>query len=76
METTSQNSDPELEKLLYSLLTMHKLQERVAVITGASFQEANVRDTVYFIEWSHGLESWIGAMEWSIGVDSWSGTLE
>ena len=32
--------------------------------------------TVYSMEWSHGLESWIGAMEWSIGVDSWSGTLE
>ena len=32
--------------------------------------------SVYFMEWSHGLESWIGVMEWSIGVDSWSGTLE
>ena len=32
--------------------------------------------TVYFIEWSHGVESWIGVMEWSIGVNSWSGTLE
>ena len=24
---------------------------------------------VYFMEWSHGLESWIGAKEWSIVVD-------
>ena len=29
----------------------------------------NVKGTVYFMEWSLGLESWIGAMEWSIGVD-------
>ena len=28
------------------------------------------------MEWSHELESWIGAMEWSIRVDSWSGVLE
>ena len=32
--------------------------------------------TVYFMEWSHGLESWTGVMEWSIRVDTWSGTLE
>ena len=30
-----------------------------------------VLNTVYFMEWSHGLEFWIGAMEWSTGVDSW-----
>ena len=27
---------------------------------------------MYFIEWSHRLESLIGVMEWSIGVDSWT----
>ena len=32
--------------------------------------------TVYFMEWSHGLETWIGAMEWSIGVEPWSEILE
>ena len=32
--------------------------------------------TVHFMEWGHGLESWIKAKEWSTGVDSWSGTLE
>ena len=31
--------------------------------------------TVYSMEWSHGLKSWIGAMEWSIGVDFLSGFL-
>ena len=31
--------------------------------------------TVYFMEWSHGLESWNGVMEWSTGMNSWSGTL-
>ena len=25
--------------------------------------------TVQFMEWSHGMESWSGAMEWSFGVD-------
>ena len=31
---------------------------------------------MYNMDWSHGLESWIGAVESSIGVASWSGTLE
>ena len=35
-----------------------------------------ISGTVYFMVWSHGLESWSGVMEWSIGVNSWSRTLE
>ena len=31
------------------------------------------KGTVYFMNWSHGFEYWIGVMEWSIGVASWSG---
>ena len=37
--------------------------------------------TVYFMEWSHGLESWIGAiwsgvLEWILGVEPWSDVLK
>ena len=32
------------------------------------------KGTVYFMEWSHGLE--IGVVDWSHGVEYWSGFLE
>ena len=32
--------------------------------------------TVYFMDWSHELESWNLVMDWSIGVDLWSVALE
>ena len=32
------------------------------------------RHCVFFIDWSHGLESWIGVLDWSFGTKLWSGT--
>ena len=26
------------------------------------------------MDWSHGLESWIGVLDWSFGTKLWSGT--
>ena len=31
--------------------------------------------TVYFMEWSHGVESWRGVIEWSLGGKCWSGSV-
>ena len=27
------------------------------------------RHCVFFIDWSHGLESWIGVLDWSFGTE-------
>ena len=35
----------------------------------------NIISTVYFIEWSHGVESWSGVIEWSLGGKCWSGSV-
>ena len=32
--------------------------------------------TVYFIDWSNELDSWIGVLNYSHGVDYWGGFLE
>ena len=35
----------------------------------------NKLGTVYFMEWSHGVESWSGVIEWSLGGKCWSGSV-
>ena len=35
----------------------------------------SAKGTVYFMEWSHGVESWSGVIEWSLGGKCWSGSV-
>ena len=43
-----------------------------AVLGDMVFFTSHPKDTVYFMEWSHGLETWSGVLEWKFGVEPWS----
>ena len=40
------------------------------------FSKEHYSETYIIMEWSHGVESWIGAMEWIFGVEPWNEMLE
>ena len=52
-----------------------KQSEQLGIICALCGSVYQISGTVYFMEWSHGVESWSGVIEWSLGGKCWSGSV-